>query len=451
MTTNQKNIYEKMKRFQQNTSSAVVEEPPASEPVAIPTQETSAKKLPEGLLNIPGVVKASNLNGIRKQRENDKERFLQKAGLDIIENEYGSYAYRDTRYSAQTLPHSIRDITSRELVIQCRDESLANIKPDDILFIDTETTGLAGGTGTVPFLIGAGFFEDEDFIVRQYFMRDFPDEPAVLHDMEELLKGYQAVCGFNSKSFDVPLIQARFMMNRMKTRIGDLPHIDLLYPSRRFWRNVLPDCRLGTIEHQILGHERKGDIPGELIPYVYFEFVRGQRIERMKPVLHHNNEDIATLAGMMGRICRMLHEPQFECHNADECAGAAKCLDDAGLTDEAVQCLEHAVSSYLSKDEACYRIHKQLATIYKRDSNIESAVKHWHLSAAWDIELHPRIELAKYYEHTMKDYPQALHHTDAALQLVASGGNLRQNGVSLEDIQHRRERLLRKQNGKPLS
>jgi uncharacterized protein YprB with RNaseH-like and TPR domain len=444
MATNPKNIYEKMKRFQQNTSSAAVEEPPKLSPAPSPIP---TKKLPEGLLNIPGVVKASNLNGIRKQRENDKERFLQEVGLDICENAHGSYAYRDTRYPASTLTHSVRDITSRELVIQSKDANVANIKPDDILFIDTETTGLAGGTGTIPFLIGAGFFEGEDFIVRQYFMRDYPDEPAVLHDLEELLKGYQAVSGFNSKCFDVPLIQARYMMNRMKSRIGELPHIDLLYPARRFWRNVLPDCRLGTIEHQILGQERKGDIPSELIPYVYFEFVRGQRLERMKPVLHHNNEDIATLVGMMGRICRMLCEPHLECQNADECAGAARCLDDVGLTHEAVQCLEHAVVTHPTKNESSYRIHKQLASIYKRDEKTELAVNHWHITAEWDIELYPRIELAKYYEHTIKDYPQAMYHTEAALQLVASGETIRQNGVSLEEIQHRHQRLLRKING----
>lgn len=443
MTASSNTLYEKMKRFHQNTSSVPVEEPPQPSPAP---QHT--KTIPAGLLNIPGVVKATNLNGIKKQRESDKERFLQSVGLDVQENQHGTFACRDTRYSASTLIHSVRDITSREIVIQSKDERFAKLQPEDILFIDTETTGLAGGTGTVPFLIGAGFFDGKDFVVRQYFMRDYPDEPAVLHDLDELLQGYQAIASFNGKCFDVPLIEARYMMNRMKTRIGTLPHVDLLYPARRFWRNVLPDCRLGTIEDHILGHQRKGDIPSELIPYVFFEFVRGQRLERMKPVLHHNNEDIATLAMMLARICCMLRDPVMECRTADECAGAAKCLDDVGLTVNAVDCLQHAVTMTDKPNETAYRIRKQLALISKRDSRIEHAVEQWKLIAEWDIELYPRIELAKYYEHTRKEYTLALHHTEAALQSVASNPMLRHNGIQLEDLDRRRERLQRKLNGK---
>ncbi len=447
MNTPAKTLYEKLKRFRDNTSGiGTVDEP---EPMPVETKPFSPKpsRIPNKLLNIPGVVKASNLDGIRKQRETEKEKFLQTLGLDVQENSKGAFAYRDTTYSSKTLLYQCKEITGRELVIQSKEPVMETIQPEDILFIDTETTGLAGGTGTVPFLIGAGYFEGNDFIIRQYFMRDFPDEPAVLHDFEDLLRGFKAVSSFNGKCFDVPLIHARYMMNRMNTRILDLPHVDLLYPARRFWRNVLPDCRLGTIEEQILGHKREGDIPGELIPYVYFDFVRGQRLERMKPVLHHNNEDIATLAMMTARICCMLREPLTYCHSAYEMAGAAKCLDEHGMLDDAVACFKKAAAMACQNDITAYQIRKQFSALLKRENRIAEAVEHWREMAEWDIEPHPRIELAKYLEHTAKDFAQALIHTEAALQQVTLSGMDRQNGVSLLDLEHRRARLLRKLNG----
>src|SRR6185312_2978496 len=140
-----------------------------------------------------------------------------------------------------------------------------------LLFLDTETTGLAGGTGTYAFLVGAALIEDGRVVVHQYFMRDFDEEPALLAALEPLLTRASAVVTYNGAGFDLPLLETRFVLGRRRWP-ASLPHLDLLKPARRVWTGWLSDCRLATLESTVLGLAREDDVPGAFIPLIYFDY-----------------------------------------------------------------------------------------------------------------------------------------------------------------------------------
>ena len=141
-------------------------------------------------------------------------------------------------------------------------------------FLDTETTGLAGGSGTYAFLIGVGRITPAGFELRQFFMRDLAEEASLLHGLSEYLAQFDTLVTYNGKTYDQPLLETRYRMARMKPPFGRMEHLDLLFGARRLWKLRFDSCRLVDLENQILGFEREGDLPGEMIPYVYFEYLR---------------------------------------------------------------------------------------------------------------------------------------------------------------------------------
>src|SRR5947208_8106614 len=194
------------------------------------------------------------------------------------------------------MPHDFLDAVS--------ENDIRSVPPHRWAFLDTETTGLAGGSGTYAFLVGVGRITAEGFRVRQFFMRDYVEERSSLAALEEHLKDFDVLITYNGKSYDQPLLETRFRMNRMKAPFGALNHLDLLYGARRLWKLRLENCRLIQLEEHILGFVREGDLPGDLIPYVYFEYIRSREAHRMVPVFHHNAMDILTLACLTGKIGR---------------------------------------------------------------------------------------------------------------------------------------------------
>ena len=167
----------------------------------------------------------------------------------------GELAHLDTRHAALLAGHP----------------SLLNYNLQDALFLDTETTGLSGGTGTLAFLIGLGWYDGDAFITRQLFARDFSEEAALLDCLTGLAQDKRFLVTFNGKAFDINLLSTRFILNRMKDPLSAMPHLDLLHPSRRLIGHRLENSRLVTIEEKILGHSREGDIPGSEIPQRYFD------------------------------------------------------------------------------------------------------------------------------------------------------------------------------------
>ena len=185
------------------------------------------------------------------------------------------------------------------------------LSSDRLLFLDLETTGLAGGAGSYAFLVGCGWFEPPSpsasagqaacFHGCQFFLADFAAERALLESVAELADGIACVVTYNGKTFDLPLIETRFVLQRMTTPFADMAHVDLLHPARRMWREEDVECRLTYLEQALCGHAREGDVPGFEIPSRYFQYVRSGDARPLEAVLEHNRLDIISLAMLTAR------------------------------------------------------------------------------------------------------------------------------------------------------
>ena len=191
-----------------------------------------------------------------------------------------------------------------------RDERFKDLDLQKTLFLDTETTGLTGGTGTFVFMVGLGFFCEGGFLVRQLFMRDYSEERACLSLLNEFLESFQFLVTFNGRHYDIPLLETRFILSRMNSRIREMPNFDLLFPSRKIWKGAYENCRLVTLESKLLGMGRQDDVPSEWIPHFYFEYVQTGDATKIHRVFYHNQMDILSMVALMGRIHLVYHDPQ---------------------------------------------------------------------------------------------------------------------------------------------
>ena len=187
--------------------------------------------------------------------------------------------------------------------------------PRALLFVDLETTGLAGGAGTYAFLVGCAFFEPHGFRIRQYFLPGYQHERRLLSEVEALVRESAALVSYNGKSFDVPVLETRYQFNRLAPPFDGMSHVDMLHPARRFWRGVgaspgawpeTDSCRLSVLERTLFGVRRIGDVPGHEIPGRYFAFMRSGDASPLEPVLEHNRLDLISLAALTARAVRLL-------------------------------------------------------------------------------------------------------------------------------------------------
>jgi hypothetical protein len=319
--------------------------------------------------------------------------------------------------------------------------SLAGYRLEEGLFLDTETTGLAGGTGTMAFLIGLGWFDRGRFIVRQIFARDFTEERAALTHLAQIIGDRRYLVSFNGKTFDVGLLSTRYIMNRLHSPFPDLPHLDLLYPARRLFAHRLENCRLSTIEAQVLGLIRRNDVPGADIPQRYFDWLRGGDARLLQDVFAHNRLDIISLAALMGHLTVLTQCRQETAHaDAHDLLAVARLYAERQRTDQA----QHLLSSLVQSREPALRTasRKMLSLLYKRTGRWDDAVDMWQEMIRDDPDdRFALIELAKWYEHRAQDHAAAL---------ILVGRVLRQEGgyitaVERDALLHRRQRLQRRQ------
>jgi uncharacterized protein len=317
--------------------------------------------------------------------------------------------------------------------------ALSGLDYRDALFLDTETTGLAGGTGTVAFLIGLGWFEGDAFVTRQLFARDYGEERATLLALRELLKGRRFLVSFNGKAFDANLLAARFIMNRLPDPLAGLPHLDLLHPARRLLSHRLADRRLGTLETVLLGFEREGDLPGSEIPQRYFDWLRRRDGRLMADVFEHNRLDILSLAALAAHLAELL-DPDGENgpHHSGDRLAAARLFLARECPGEAVRLLNPLVgceSEVTARDAS-----RELSLYYRRAGEWPAAVAIWEEMAGRDGEdLFALIELAKWCEHRRRDFTRALALAERACAC--------ERGLSPDEranLVRRRERLARK-------
>ena len=289
--------------------------------------------------------------------------------------------------------------------------------PRRLLFLDAETTGLAGGTGTYAFLVGAAWLEDDRLVLTQHFMRDFDDEPALLAALRPLLERASGLVTFNGATFDLPLLETRFLMTRLRWPI--LPHLDLLRPARRVWTSYLADCRLATLEREVVGVAREDDIAGGLIPALYFDFLRSRRAAPLGRVLAHNRDDILTLVALLGWFGKALTSRADL--SAGELGGLGRLWEPVDV-ERALECYRDALAAGLSGAPAQV-VRLQLARWEKRFARWDVACSLWE-AAARDAGFDPRPweELAKFHEHRRRDFVAARAVVEDALGLAEDAG-----------------------------
>ncbi len=313
----------------------------------------------------------------------------------------------------------------------------------DVVFLDTETTGLAGGTGTMAFLIGLGHIEDGGLVIRQYLARDFDEEYAVLAAVLEDLKGCGMLITFNGKAFDWPLLESRLIYSRLRPLNWEGRHLDLLHVARRLWGDRLDSCSLASLEENILGHSRPDDIPGSLIPGIYLKYLETGETGDMVRVIKHNEWDILAMAALLARVAPMFRQPAVFCDDV-ELLGVAKDLERAGRVDEACRCYRACIDR-TNIGRVRTQAQKKLAFLVKRHQGSGAAMDIWAemASSQGSIMVLPLIEMAKHFEHKEKDIDSALKLTEQALSIVYRQRPAASENI-YEDLLHRRARLLRK-------
>ena len=298
------------------------------------------------------------------------------------------------------------------------------------LFLDTETTGLSGGAGTLAFLVGAAYVDGEDLVTEQYVLRDYGDEPEMLLRLGALLARFDTAVTFNGKTFDMPLLESRYTLCRLRGHWRELEQLDLLYPARRVWKLRLQSCRLANLEERVLGVRRENDLPGSEAPERFFRYLQSGDFSLLEDVIAHNLQDVLTLSTLLTRLARLLDQP-MTARDSRDLYSIGRVLEKQGDA--------QATELYaLSRDvpEGSFRLY----TLYRRAGEwdraravLEAMVRKNQMGYL------PHVELAKIYEHREHNYRRAALYTKIALAMCDE-----RDKAALE---RRLARLERKQTG----
>jgi len=326
---------------------------------------------------------------------------------------------------------------------------LSSLTPGQLAYLDTETTGLAGGAGTLVFLVGIGRFVEDGFRLRQYFLRDPAEEPAMLTALLEDLEPASGFVTFNGQRFDLPLLEMRYVAGlRHRGSLTRRPQLDLLFPARRLWRRQLPDCSLATLEAELLGVRRdEQDIPGAEIPGLYLDYLRTGRTEGIRRILYHNGQDVLSLVGLAAQVLDR-HASDIGGLAQGEALALARWHDRLGRVAEA----ERYYLAALASDDPWVRREalSGYTMLLKGTGRRPEAIAGWdEWGQLAPEDPTPALELAKYYEWQERDYVEALRWSERAQQSLADWPvDWRRNAME-SAIQHRLDRLRRKRGELP--
>ena len=325
------------------------------------------------------------------------------------------------------------------------DPNLVRCQPGSFIFLDTETSGLAGGTGTYAFLIGIGKFTTKGFHLSQFFLRDPFEEPAQLAAVLGTLDESMVLVTYNGKSFDVPLLNTRYITN------GELPpvktpyHIDLLHLARRLWRDRLPSRTLGSIEENILGARRtEEDIPGWMVPSIYFDYIKTGDARPLTNVLYHNAMDIISLATLLNHISNILDDPHGGLvEDGVDLIAIGKIYEEMGEFNTAAECYARGLELKVPANIRKQAFHRW-SIMEKRRNNHKKSIQLWQV-AAEDREIFAHEELAKFFEHKLKEFSQAIYWTEQAIAVINSPDFSQiDRRIWKPKLEHRLNRLQRK-------
>lgn len=326
-----------------------------------------------------------------------------------------------------------------------KDPRILDLPIHKFAFLDTETSGVSGGTGTYAFLVGAARFVDDKFVLKQFFLRDPSEEPAMLEALIHFLAPCEGLVTFNGKSFDAPLLVTRYSLHRIPVPFKNYAHIDLLPLARRLWRDRLPSRALKYLEEHVLGFTRTSEeVPGYEIPWLYFDYLRTGDARPMGGVFYHNAMDVVAMAALLGHVSELLADPyngHVE-HGLDFIA-LGKLFEDLGHWEEAARLYERGLESKLEEADFGVAV-KRLSILQKKRGDLAQAVSLWE-AAAKKGHIYAYIELAKYYEHKLRDVKSSIHWAQAARREVEKAempAYIRAHWLG--EIDHRLARLERK-------
>lgn len=317
-----------------------------------------------------------------------------------------------------------------------------------IVYVDLETTGLSGGAGTVPFLVGIGEFTPAGFLTSQFLLPGYASERALLHAVDAHLADAGIVVTFNGRTFDVPVMEMRGELHRLPQTVCDLPHLDMLPAARRLWRlgeDGERSCKLTHLEWTVLGFGRVGDVPGYEIPGRYFAFVRGSGGHGLlDPVLLHNRLDLVSLAALTARAQKLLDEAQETPPSGVETWGVGALLERSGRTEAALRCYRQAMTDRWQALEVRRASAKALARLLRRLRRFEDAAEAWRqvllLGGRPQALREAREALAVHHEHRARDFGEARRHAEAGVAAAIGRAEREAFGRRLERIARKAQR-----------
>lgn len=358
-----------------------------------------------------------------------------------VENERGVFFLREKIYSCQDVYAGLSFQKGEKL-----DSFLPSLPPysrevgaGDLLFFDTETTGLAGGPGTLPFMVGIAYYRNKLFHVKQFLARDYHEEEALLFSLKKVLEDFEILISFNGKSFDVPLLKDRFILSRLAFPWQNFFHLDLIHLARRLWKLRIGGCSLKNLEEEILGFSREDDVEGALIPSLYFNYLQSRNGSLLTTIFQHNACDLLSMFFLIIAMGRTFTWPE-EVGEGLDLYSLGRFYQQQGDTEQAIFFFSRSLRQGLSPRDA-FQAEKALSLIYKKKEDFPQAVSLWEeMVKRGEPSLFPYLELAKYHEHRNRDLAQAHYYTTLALNRVRRQRALYQGSREWELV-HRLNRI----------
>ncbi|WP_084783622.1 ribonuclease H-like domain-containing protein [Paenibacillus sp. FJAT-26967] len=389
-----------------------------------------------------------------------------KLGAELYESPHGSFVRRVCTYPLHSYHGKYRldDLqgTAHELNAFHPDQAPPDAR--GLLFFDTETTGLGVGAGNLAFMVGIGYYDTDVFVVEQLLIRHPAEERAMLAYLGELMERFTHIVSYNGRTFDWPILQNRYVMNRMRLNFDKWLHLDLLHPSRSLWKHAMPSCRLGKVEEAQLGYAREEDVSGALAPELYFLYLAEGKTDVLRGVFVHNERDIVSLAALSVLISRYLSEEEpLALKTSADLFRLGQWLLKMGRNAPGESVMELGYGKLIEGSSTETRaegseLFLHYAAYYKKAGLRERAVDLWNrqirqAKSTAIVPVEAYIELAMHYEHSCKDYSAALEMTREALDTLRRRRKLlRKNAKDVAEerqILHRAERLERKLENKP--
>ena len=418
------------------------------------------------------------------------DRLAALLGARINRNHYGEHLSLQQWYSTPEM--CLPDARSLSLLLPqvagTEDFLSTAIDPEKWLFLDTETTGLAGGTGTYAFMVGIAWWDAGGLQVEQFFLRDLDEEHSMLLELSERMEQRPVLVTFNGKSFDWPLLETRYRMTRAVPAFSPFLHLDLLHPARQLWRLRLGSVRLKDLERHVLGGESRGldwsrleDIDSSLIPQMYFDYLRGGPAEPLVGIFRHNQMDLRGLAALAGKILGLLdsgngieNAAHAETHHPIEVLGLSRIMRKRGHSTRARELYETALRSGLPRPVERLA-QRELAQMAKRELDYSRAISLWgdlrenpapgkhsefplyaqDAQRALEAAIEAAEQLAIHYEHRAKQPQRALdliHVAMSELHIASREGKIPKDRTEKMEsrLTRRLTRLKRRCKSEPL-